>query len=274
MVSPIEYRSLFLQAMSRMVDHRWSGTPHHRVPNRLDEYIPSPQNRAKVDKAKVSFRARMMQGLVKGAANLFYDIQITGKENVPPDMPVVFVANHVTIIDWMILIGALPRPVISFVMYYKYYQIPILRHYLRRAQSVPIAGQKENNKIFERFFDIIRENLKTMSVMIFPEGKLSTDGGMDRFRKTGVERILQESPVPVVPVALRGLWESGFSKRKDEKDYSRWPAFFRPVVQFFNREHRRRPTVWVNIGQPISPDEAKAEVLEEAVRHLLSNTEA
>lgn len=264
--------------MSRAVDPRWLGTPHSRAPNTpigqniTDQYIPVPQKLVGVDKPKTSFRARLMQGLVKGAANLFYDIKITGKENVPPDTPVVFVANHVTFIDWMILIGALPRPVISFVMYYTYYQIPILRHYLRRAQSVPIAGQKENNKVFEQFFDIIKEKLRTMPVMIFPEGKLSTDGAMDKFRKTGIERILEGSPVDVIPVALNGLWESGFSKRGDKKDYRLWPAFLRPLVRIVSREHRWRPTVLVNIGQPIAPSAATAETLEAAVRQLLETS--
>ena len=48
-------------------------------------------------------------------------------------------------------------------------------------------------------------------VCIFPEGKLTTDGKVNMFRR-GIERMLAETPVPVVPMALRGLWGSFFSR--------------------------------------------------------------
>ena len=44
-------------------------------------------------------------------------------------------------------------------------------------------------------------------VCIFPEGKLTPDGSMSAF-KAGIERIIRETPVPVVPMALDGLWGS------------------------------------------------------------------
>jgi 1-acyl-sn-glycerol-3-phosphate acyltransferase len=46
-------------------------------------------------------------------------------------------------------------------------------------------------------------------VGIFPEGRLSQDGEIGPF-KTGIERIIQRTPAPVVPMALRGLWGSFF----------------------------------------------------------------
>jgi 1-acyl-sn-glycerol-3-phosphate acyltransferase len=49
-------------------------------------------------------------------------------------------------------------------------------------------------------------------VCIFPEGKITTDGEMNPFRP-GISWILQRRKVPVVPLALRGLWGSFFSRR-------------------------------------------------------------
>ena len=46
---------------------------------------------------------------------------------------------------------------------------------------------------------------------IFPEGKLTTDGEINEF-KGGLTRILEETPVPVIPLALQGLWGSFFSR--------------------------------------------------------------
>ena len=46
---------------------------------------------------------------------------------------------------------------------------------------------------------------------IFPEGKLTADGEINEF-KGGLTRILEETPVPVIPLALQGLWGSFFSR--------------------------------------------------------------
>ena len=48
-------------------------------------------------------------------------------------------------------------------------------------------------------------------VCVFPEGKLTEDGQMSPF-KPGVMRILERDPVTIVPLALRGLWGSFFSR--------------------------------------------------------------
>lgn len=49
-------------------------------------------------------------------------------------------------------------------------------------------------------------------VGIFPEGRLTDDGEIGVF-KAGIERIIQRTPVPVVPMALRGPGGSFFSRR-------------------------------------------------------------
>jgi hypothetical protein len=61
-------------------------------------------------------------------------------------------------------------------------------------------------------------------VGIFPEGKLTANGEMNDFRK-GVDKILERRSVPVVPLALRGLWGSFFS-RKGGKAMLRLPRRF------------------------------------------------
>ena len=48
-------------------------------------------------------------------------------------------------------------------------------------------------------------------VCIFPEGKLTADGEINEFRG-GLTRILEQTPVPVIPMALQGLWGSFFSR--------------------------------------------------------------
>src|SRR5690606_8285106 len=91
-------------------------------------------------------------------------------------------------------------------------------------------------------------------VCIFPEGGLTRDGSIDAFRP-GVERILARRPVPVVPLALRGLWGSVFSRRDSALGRSRLPRRF-------------RARIGLAVGEPVAAADATAAVLEARVRAL------
>src|SRR5690606_34776038 len=82
----------------------------------------------------------------------------------------------------------------------------------RTARAIPIAPAKEDAKLLERAYERIAAELAAGELVgIFPEGRLTTDGEMGEFRG-GIARILRQSPVPVVPMALSGLWQSLFAR--------------------------------------------------------------
>ena len=81
------------------------------------------------------------------------------------------------------------------------------------AKAIPIDSEKANPKAFNKAFDDIAQALERGELVgIFPEGKLSGDGEVDVFRR-GIEKIIQRTPVPVIPVHLDGLWGSMFSRK-------------------------------------------------------------
>ena len=91
-------------------------------------------------------------------------------------------------------------------------RIGSLNFVFRTAGAVPIAARHEDEGIYERAFQRIADYLRDGElVCIFPEGKLTADGEMNEFR-AGIERIIEETPVPVIPMALQGLWGSFFSR--------------------------------------------------------------
>jgi hypothetical protein len=97
-------------------------------------------------------------------------------------------------------------------MYYQIFQMPILSFIFKTANAIPIAGVRENNEMMEQAFDQISAALEEGElVCIFPEGKITGNGEMKPF-KPGVTRILERDPVTVIPLALRGLWGSFFSR--------------------------------------------------------------
>jgi 1-acyl-sn-glycerol-3-phosphate acyltransferase len=145
--------------------------------------------------------------------NVFYRIRPTGLDNVPAKGPAIVVCNHVSYMDPILLAGSIKRPM-RFVMYYRIFQIPLLRFFFEHLGAIPIAGAMENEQLMNEAFERVDEELEAGNIVcIFPEGGITHDGEIQRFRP-GIEKIIARRQVPVVPVALGRLWGSWFSRRK------------------------------------------------------------
>ncbi|MEB3842743.1 MFS transporter [Pseudomonas guariconensis] len=161
-----------------------------------------------------------MRFLIWLLSHSMYRVEHRDLQCIPDEGPALLVCNHVSFVDALLIGGAIRRP-IRFVMYYKIYNLPVLNFVFRTAGAIPIAGRSEDEATYERAFARIAEYLADGElVCIFPEGKLSADGEIDVF-KGGVSRILQETPVPVIPLALQGLWGSFFSRDPNKGFFKR-----------------------------------------------------
>ena len=185
--------------------------------------------------------------------SLLYRIRMHGEEHIPDEGPAVLVCNHVSWVDALVLGGAVRRP-LRFVMYYKIFETPLLRFLFETAKAIPIASAREDEALMEASFDEVARRLDEGEVVcIFPEGAITRDGEIHKFRP-GIERIIQRSPLPVVPVALSGLWGSWFS-RQSGGGLRKIPG------KLFAR-------VDVRVGPPVPPKSAVAAKLEMLVRTL------
>ncbi|MBS7458468.1 MFS transporter [Coralloluteibacterium stylophorae] len=186
--------------------------------------------------------------------NLLYRVRSRGLDALPEEGPALVVANHVSFMDPLVLMGSIKRPV-RFVMDHRIYRLPLLKPVFRAAGCIPIAGAREDPALMERAFEAIAQALDAGEVVgIFPEGGLTRDGAIQPFRP-GVERILARNPVPVLPVALRGLWASMWSRRDSALGRARLPR-------------RIRARVEVEAGPPMAPGTASAAEQERVVRAL------
>ncbi len=162
----------------------------------------------------------IMRLLIWLVIHTVYRVDKIDLDKIPETGPAVLICNHVSFVDALILAGSIKRP-IRFVMYYRIYQLPILSFIFKTANAIPIAGGNENSGLTKLAFNRISEALQDDElVCIFPEGKITDSGEMAEF-KSGVIKILQRDPVPVIPLALRGLWGSFFSRRYGNA-MSRW----------------------------------------------------
>ena len=143
-------------------------------------------------------------------SHTMYRVQSRGLEHIPSDGAAVLVANHVSYVDALLIGGAVRRPV-RFVMEKGIYDLPVANWLFKAAKTIPICSKQKDEAVYEAAFASIKRELEQGNlVCIFPEGRLTKTGEIDGFRP-GIERILAETPVPVVPMALQGLWGSFFS---------------------------------------------------------------
>jgi 1-acyl-sn-glycerol-3-phosphate acyltransferase len=187
-------------------------------------------------------------------ANVVYRVRVSGQAQVPVDGPAVLVANHVSFIDWFVISAAIKRPA-RFVMHHSFYNLPVMRFLFRQAKVIPIASSKEDPALLAAAMERIHAELQDEQlVCIFPEGKITETGEVAPFRQ-GIERIVARDPVPVIPVALDGLWGSFFSRHGGS-------AMRRPFRRWWSR-------VTVRVGAPVPPERVTAPALQERVCALL-----
>ena len=180
-----------------------------------------------------------------------------GTEHIPEQGPAVLVCNHVSYLDAVVLMACSPRPV-RFVMDHNIFKIPLISWIFRTAKTIPIAPAKEDKWLMEKsFIDIAQALEEGELVCIFPEGRLTGNGDINQF-KGGIMKIIERTPVPVIPMALRGLWGSIFSRDKTNP---------------FERAFRRGPfsRLELVVGEPMLPTAVTPEILQERVTALRGN---
>jgi 1-acyl-sn-glycerol-3-phosphate acyltransferase len=193
----------------------------------------------------------LMRFLVWILIRSVYRLRKTGLENIPDEGPAIVVCNHVSYVDAMVINAGCRRP-IRWVMDHEIFRIPVVSFVFRTAKAIPIAPAREDPEMLERAYEAIaRELADGQLVGIFPEGKLTRDGEIGEFRG-GITKILERTPVPVIPMALSGLWRSFFTRNR---------ARLRHIAKIF-------PTIRLAVGEPVPASLAGPEHLQAAVTAL------
>jgi 1-acyl-sn-glycerol-3-phosphate acyltransferase len=181
-----------------------------------------------------------------------YRLEKKDVERIPEEGPALIICNHVSFVDALVITAACRRP-IRFVMDHHIFRWPILSFVFRAGRAIPIASAKEDPALMEKAFADVAAALAAGELVgIFPEGRITADGELGAFRP-GIARILAGNPVPVVPLALSGLWGSIFSRRDGRALARPWRA----------RPFRR---IAIAVGVPVAaeaahPDALRSEVL-------------
>ncbi len=184
-------------------------------------------------------------------SHTMYRVTHRNLQEIPEKGGVLLVCNHVSYMDALLLAGACPRP-IRFVMDKTLSELPLLKYFFRRSKVIPICP-KDRRTVAAAFQTVEQCLAEGDVVCIFPEGQITYDGEIGIFKR-GVDTIISRSPVPVVPLALQGLWGSWFSRESGKAMLKRPKRFWSKVT--------------IVAGDAVSPDEATADVLRERVVSL------
>jgi 1-acyl-sn-glycerol-3-phosphate acyltransferase len=198
----------------------------------------------------------LMRFLIWLLVHTVYRLKTSGLEHIPETGAAVLVCNHVSYVDGLVIAAACPRPV-RFVMDHRIFAIPVLSFIFRTGRAIPIAPASEDPKALEEGYDQIAKALEDGDLIgIFPEGKITYDGQLNPF-KPGVKKIVDRTPVPVVPLALQGLWGSFFS-RNEGAAMTKWSRILKRV---FSR-------IGLVAAPPVPAREATPETLHAIVLRL------
>ena len=196
----------------------------------------------------------LMRFLVWLLIHSVYRLEKGGLENIPEEGPALLVCNHVSFVDALIIAGACRRPV-RFVMDHNIFRVPVLNFIFRTGRAIPIASSRDDPELLEKAYEDIARGLAAGDVIcIFPEGRITDTGELYPFRP-GLQRIVERTPVPVVPLALRGLWGSFFSRKGGR-------AMTRPFRRgVFSR-------IGLVVGAAVGPQQVTPEGMQEQVLAL------
>ncbi|MCY9801991.1 MFS transporter [Vibrio scophthalmi] len=180
-----------------------------------------------------------------------YRVTHKNLHNLPEEGGALIVCNHVSYMDALLLSGAYPR-LIRFVMQEEYANLPPIRRFLKRAGVIPISSS--NRGSIRRAFNQVEQDLNNGHIVcIFPEGHLTSSGEIEEFMR-GMDIILRRSPVPVIPMALKGLWGSYFSRYKGHACKGRPTRFWSKVE--------------IEAGEPVMPEQATTQTMHQKVSQL------
>jgi 1-acyl-sn-glycerol-3-phosphate acyltransferase len=156
---------------------------------------------------------------------LFNRIRVRNPEHIPGrgEYGVLICSNHISALDPFI-IAATAMPFFSPVWWRapakeELFRVPVVRWILRSWGAFPVRRGKRDLEAM----DSMTQLLKTSVIVVFPEGKRSTDGQLQP-GKAGVGKIIYDArPVKVVAVLIEG---SDRILRKGRF----WPGLFQTVT--------------------------------------------
>ena len=190
--------------------------------------------------------------LAEGLIRAVYRVRFRGMQHIPEEGGALIICNHVSYVDFLVLMAAVRRPH-RFVIWHSFMTIPVFRQLAEAYRVIPINNDPRDRRTILKAFKGISESLRAGElVILFPEGALPYDKELQPFLR-GLDLILKRDPVPVVPMALNGLWGSPWSRKGGQ------------ILRSFRGPWRR---IWLTALPAIPAEETSREQLQDTIDAL------
>ncbi len=175
-------------------------------------------------------------------------LEVHGAENVPPDGPLLVVANHLHFVDPPLLGGAIPRKIIFMAKSEVFRSFP-LGLLVTAYEAFAVRRGEGDTRAIRRAMKVLASG---KALGIFPEGHRSKTGRLQMGRP-GAAMVALRTGAMILPVGISGT-----------RSFLTWPRVL------------NRPPVVVSIGKPfrptldptLSPREQQAAVTEQIMRQI------
>lgn len=131
-------------------------------------------------------------------------INVKGKENLPSEGPVLYVANHKSIFDIVILVSLIKTPSI-FIGKKEVEQMPLIKDWFDSMGCI-YMDREDKRQSLKSIMQGIDELKNGQCVIIFPEGTRISGDEIKAF-KEGSFKLATKSKVPIVPIALHNTYK-------------------------------------------------------------------
>jgi 1-acyl-sn-glycerol-3-phosphate acyltransferase len=165
-----------------------------------------------------------------------WSFKTRGTHHVPPDGPVLILANHESFLD-PVAIGLAVRRRLNYLARKTLFSHPVFGRYLSSVGCVAVDQAGVAKGGLKASIELLRAG---KALLIFPEGERAWDGVLQPF-KQGVLLILRRAPVTIVPVGVAGAFEAYPRKAKTPR-FS--PLFWQPTGA----------GIACSVGEPIPPE--------------------
>ena len=132
--------------------------------------------------------------------NPAWPVEVIGRERLHVASPVVIVANHLSLVDILVLFRLHSH--FKWVSKIENFRVPLIGWNMRLNNYIPLRrGDAESIRIMMRLCD---DALRAgSSIVMFPEGTRSATGRLRAF-KPGAFQIAERNRVPIQPIIIRG----------------------------------------------------------------------
>lgn len=180
-----------------------------------------------------------------------YRIKVRGRDNIPEHGGALFVCNHVSFVDALLVQAATDRP-LRCIMFKDIYDHPVVKPFAKISRHIPISSHQRPRELLQSL-KLASDAIKNGEVVvIFAEGQITRIGQLLPFRR-GFERIMKDLDAPIIPLCLDNVWGSIFSFEKGR--------FLWKVPRYFPYP------VTVSFGKPMPASSTPFEV-RQAVQNL------